>query len=314
MTKPAYGIYEALLDAHLQDLLASQPELRTIFGKIDHEEQPSVYAAFVAKILEQVLRETSNPDVRLELCNHLLGQLTTGPDKSHLSQHKIVPVERPILLEITPPNYAKSGVPRPHTPMGQSSLFTGSPSEPQLAHELLKEMRSADSVDILISFIKWSGLRLLMPAFEDLRDRGVRVRVITTSYMGASDAPAVEWLAGLPNVQVLVSYDTTRTRLHAKAYYFKRKSGYSTAFIGSANMSHAAMTSGLEWNLKITAQDMKFILEKFIVEFETYWNSREFTPFDCENPALFRTAIERARNPQRQGATVFFDLHPHPFQ
>lgn len=245
---------------------------------------------------------------------NFLGQLTTGPDKSHLSRHKIVPVERPILLEITPPHYAKSGIPRPQTPIGQSSLFTGSPSEPQLAHELLKEMRSADSVDILISFIKWSGLRLLMPAFEDLRDRGVRVRVITTSYMGASDAPAVEWLAGLPNVKVRVSYDTTRTRLHAKAYYFKRKSGYSTAFIGSANMSHAAMTSGLEWNLKITAQDMKFILEKFIIEFETYWNSREFIPFDCEHPDLFRTAIERARNPQRQGATVFFDLHPHPFQ
>ena len=169
-------------------------------------------------------------------------------------------------------------------------------------------------MDILVSFIKWSGLRLLMPAFEDLRNRHVPVRLITTSYMGASDAPAVEWLARLPNVEVRVSYDTERTRLHAKAYHFKRNSGFSTAYIGSANMSHAAITSGLEWNLKVTAQDMGHILEKFTVEFETYWNSREFIPFDPRNPNLFRTAIDRARNPTANGPAVFFDLRPHPFQ
>jgi HKD family nuclease len=76
--------------------------------------------------------------------------------------------------------------------MVESSLFTGSPREPQLVQELLEEMRSADAVDILVSFIKWSGLRLLMPGFEDLKDRRVPVRLITTSYMGASDVPAIE--------------------------------------------------------------------------------------------------------------------------
>jgi phosphatidylserine/phosphatidylglycerophosphate/cardiolipin synthase-like enzyme len=132
--------------------------------------------------------------------------------------------------------------------------------------------------------------------------------------MGASDAPAVEWLAGMPNVDVRISYDTKRTRLHAKAYHFKRLSGFSTAYIGSANMSHAAMTSGLEWNLKITDQDMGHILDKFTVEFETYWNSKEFIPFDPDEPNLFRKAIEHARNHQRSGTSVFFDLKPHVFQ
>jgi HKD family nuclease len=112
-------------------------------------------------------------------------------------------------------------------------------------------MHSADAVDILVSFIKWSGLRLLMKGFEDLRLRNIPVRVITTAYMGASDATAVEWLARQPNVKVRVSYDTERTRLHAKAYHFQRLSGFSTAYIGSANMSHPAITSGLEWNLKV---------------------------------------------------------------
>jgi superfamily II DNA or RNA helicase/HKD family nuclease len=314
MKPMAHGIYEALIDEYLRDALAQHPELRTVFSKIDTEEQPARYAAFVSKVLEQALREETDPEKRLALCNRILGNVAEEPGRGHLEKHRLVPERKQILLEITPPNYRTSGIPRPHTPLVESSLFTGSPQEPQLAHELLEEMRSADEVDVLVSFIKWSGLRLLMPAFEDLRDRHVPVRVITTSYMGASDAPAVEWLAKMPNIEVRVSYDTKRTRLHAKAYHFKRNSGYSTAYIGSANMSHVAITSGLEWNLKITAQDLAHILEKFSVEFETYWNSREFVPFDAGNPSLFRTAIDRARNPRLTGPAVFFDLHPHPFQ
>lgn len=88
--------------------------------------------------------------------------------------------------------------------------------------------------------------------------------------MGASDARAVEWIARLATAQVRVSYDTKRTRLHAKAYHFHRESGFSTAYIGSSNMSDAAMTEGLEWNLKVTAQDQPHIIEKFRVEFESY--------------------------------------------
>lgn len=314
MPKMQYGIYDALLDQSLQDILVRFPEIRSVLGKIDIEEQPSRYAAFIAKVIEQALRLESNPEQRLTLCNQIIDFLSGIPEMGHLEKHKLVPGKKSLLLEITPPNYGRQGIPRPQTSIVESSLFTGSPLEPQLVHELLEEMLSADTVDILVSFIKWSGLRLLMPGFEDLRDRNVPVRVITTSYMGASDAPAVEWLAQMPNVKVRISYDTKRTRLHAKAYHFTRLSDYSTAYIGSANMSHAAMTSGLEWNLKVTAQDLEHILEKFTAEFETYWNSREFIPFDSNNPVPLRQAIEQARHPGIGQPTVFFDLQPHPFQ
>jgi superfamily II DNA or RNA helicase len=312
--KLPYGIYDALLDEDLQDALARHPELRAVLGKIDVEEQPTRYAAFVASVVEQALREESDSATRLSICNRLIELISRKSERSHLEKRRLVQAQKSLLLEITPPNYGTPGVPRPHTSLTESSLFTGSPQEPQLVHELQKEMCSADVVDILVSFIKWSGLRLLMPAFEELRERDIPVRLITTSYMGASDAPAVEWLAGLPNVQVRVSYDTERTRLHAKAYHFKRLSGFSTAYIGSANLSHAAITSGLEWNLKVTAQDMGHVLEKFTAEFETYWNSHEFIPFDPNEPDRLRSAIERARNSQVGTSAVFFDLTPHPFQ
>jgi len=314
MSQLAFGIYEALLDELLQEALDQHPELRSVFGKIDQEEQPAIYASFVAKVIEQALREEKDPEKRLDICNRILGQVASEPGLGHLANRRLIQEKKPILLEITPSNYGSSRVPRPQTSLTESSIFTGSPQEPQLAHELLEEMKSADSVDILVSFIKWSGLRLLMPAFEDLSLRKIPVRVITTSYMGASDAPAVEWLAEMSNVKVRVSYDTERTRLHAKAYHFKRKSDFSTAYIGSANMSNAAITSGLEWNLKVTAQDMGHILEKFTAEFETYWNSKEFIPFDTEEPERFRDAIVRERTRKYGTTSVFFDLTPHPFQ
>lgn len=307
------GIYEALLTEELRDVIARHPELRSIFGKLDVEEVPSRYAAFIARIVEKALRLETDAVARISLCNEIVALISGRSTAEHLKDQRLIEIDKSVLLEVTPPHYTTGGIPRPETPLTESSLFTGSPSDPQLVHELLQEMASADTADVLVSFIKWSGLRLLMPGFEEMTRRGAQLRVITTSYMGASDAPAIEALARLPNTKIRVSYDTERTRLHAKAYHFLRRTGFSTAYIGSANMSNAAMTSGLEWNLKVTAQDLPHIVDKFVAEFETYWNSREFIPFDPSEPQVLRDAINHARN-RTTAAPVFFDIRPHPFQ
>jgi len=109
--KPAYGIYDALLDKELLEILDRHPELRTILGKIDHEEQPARYATFVARVIEQALREETDSAARLVLCNQLIEIISKRSE--HLEQHQLVDAQRSILLEITPPNYGTSGVPRP---------------------------------------------------------------------------------------------------------------------------------------------------------------------------------------------------------
>ena len=150
----AYGIYDALIDEELADLLDNNPELRTVLEKIDPEEQPGRYASFIARVLEGALRLETSPERRLALCNKLLSNISKTPGLCHLDKHQLSSCAKPILAEVTPPNFVSSGLPRPHTPIAESSLFTGSPQEPQLAHELIKEMATADGVDILVSFIK----------------------------------------------------------------------------------------------------------------------------------------------------------------
>lgn len=309
MTLPV-GIYDQLIDRQLGDLLASHPELRSILTKLDPEEAPSRYASFLSKVLQTALRCQSSPDEQLALCNAVLEKI--GSALPELQPLAIPSREKILLTEITPPRRPEPGLPRPVTPLVTSTLFTGARSDPRLANELSAEMFSADRVDILVSFIKWSGLRLLKPALENLSERGIPVRVITTSYMGASDATAVEELARMPNVQVRVSYDTQSTRLHAKAYHFHRETGFSTAYIGSSNMSHAAMSDGLEWNLKITAQDLPHIVDKFQAEFESYWASPIFEPYDEHQSARLREALQRGKNfEQRTNFLATITALPH---
>jgi len=309
------GIYERVQTRRLEDFLKAHPEIRSLVAKIDPEEEPSKYAAFIAHFIEAALRQKSTTTDRIALCNSLLEKIFSHEEMEDVGIEVLTTCEPKLLTEITPAYLTKSGLPRPMTALAESSLFTGAQTDPPLANELALEMASADRVDILISFIKWSGLRLLSSSLQESSDRGVPIRLITTSYMGASDARAVEWIARLATAEVRVSYDTKRTRLHAKAYHFSRLSGFSTAYIGSSNMSDAAMTEGLEWNLKVTQQDQPHIIEKFTVEFESYWNSREFVPFDPDQPQTLREAISHAKHTGNDALPmVFFEIKPHPFQ
>ena len=134
------GIYDALLDECLKDALNRYPDVRSVLSKIETEEQPARYAAFVAKVIEQALRQEVDPDARLALCNRLIDIISDTANRNHLKKRRLVRSHKSVLLEITPPHFAQQGVPRPHTSLIESSLFTGSPQDPQLVHELCEEM------------------------------------------------------------------------------------------------------------------------------------------------------------------------------
>lgn len=309
------GLYERLLDDGLAEILNAHPELRPTFEKLDDESSPASYSQFVAQVLREVLPQTHAVD-RLPLINRMIELLSATDGYGYLRKRRLLSKPRSLLKQIQPAAIAHDW-PRPATPLSISSLLTGGGEDPPLDRELRTELLTSDQVDVLVSFIKWSGLSLLLSAFEEIENRDVPVRIITTSYMGASDPQAIEWLSQRRNVEIKISYDTERTRLHAKAYQFHRRTGYSTAYIGSANMSHPAMTSGLEWTVKVSAQDMPHVMERFTAEFETYWHHEEFVSFHPGEAQRFREAIQLGRMPvaERSHEPRFFaDITPRPFQ
>jgi superfamily II DNA or RNA helicase/HKD family nuclease len=237
-------------------------------------------------------------------------------------------VEQPISLMTSVDRSRTHRHEPPRTGLTRPWLFTAGRHEPSLLGELSRELGSVDHVDILVSFITWSGVRKLRDLIERTTAIGAnggqptRYRILTTTYIGATEARAIEWLADRPGVEVRISLDGRRTRLHAKAWVFRRSTGFGTAYVGSANLSGAALTGGLEWTIKVSQAAEPGLFGSAVAHFETLWDDPEFSSFDPGNDdhrQSLHEALRRekgtgdAESPDAQPVT-FFSIQPKSYQ
>ena len=300
------GLYEKVLRSLSRDPALDQKLIET--RNIDKSDLDKVLSLEYQKVIRKLLTSLIDQDEKLEKIreiNRVLG--VDNFDYQDRSFKELLLVHDDEKMKRVLKEY------RPRTSIAHTSLFTGSHG-PSLVSELKREIRTADEIDFLISFIKFSGLRLI---YEDLLEftKTRKLRIITSSYMAASDYKAIINLAKLKNTEIKISYDTERTRLHAKAYYFKRKSGFSTAYIGSSNLSNPALSKGLEWNVKLSEYSSKDVLVQFKKTFESYWNDEEFKVFDPssqEDKEDLKSSLEKKK--AEEGELVFFELRPYSHQ
>jgi superfamily II DNA or RNA helicase/HKD family nuclease len=326
------GIYEEIINQKLKDQLTGLDISTLDIGKerIDVEEARKLLSSYISIVTRKALkfvRENESDDqqaliMQIQTCNEIISTLSERLDDEEFRQLKI-DEEGEILTSIysrinSIRSIQKGEVIRPVTPLSQSSLFTGSNYEPNMLGELKKEILTADSIDMLVSFIKWSGLRCIIEELQSFTaSPNNRLRVITTSYMEATDYKAIQELSKLPNTEIKISYDVDRTRLHAKAYLFKRETGFSTAYIGSSNLSSPALTSGLEWNIKVTEKDSFDIVKKFEATFESYWNDNEFKLFSsdsAQDQELLKHALSKSKIHEENEHHFLFDIQPYFYQ
>ena len=318
------GLYEQVISRLLRKELASETDKHIETAPIDKEEASRILAKYSAQFIEMSLEKIKDNGgsilSQVELINRLLDTVSNEITGSTSNSFSID--ERPELLLalLLKKNniYSldeKATVVRPESSISQSSMFTGAGNEPSMFTELKKEIMSCDKIDMLVSFIKWSGLRLIIDELQSFTLNGGHLRVITTSYMGATDAKAISVMSRLPNTQIKISYDTKRTRLHAKTYVFHRYTGFSTAYVGSSNLSNAAISSGLEWNVKITAKDQPDTMKKIDATFESYWNAPEFETYsESESRRLERALKAERYNGTEDQEQYMFDIIPFGYQ
>ncbi|MFE9879591.1 DUF3427 domain-containing protein [Streptomyces sp. NPDC005784] len=294
---------------------------RAIGADVSEESSPHVIARHLSQAIGRRLAQVPH-DQRVAVANQIIKSLASDTTSAGVSDGDSVeliadgPRQLLALAEQEAPGvYAV----RPLTPLSETALITNSPEDPSLGTELRAELATADSIDLLCAFVKWYGLRVLEDSLRAARARNVRIRVITTTYIGATDRHALDRLVRDFGAEVKVNYEIRSTRLHAKAWLFRRKSGFDTAYVGSSNLSKAALLDGLEWNVRLSSVATPAVLNKFQATFDAYWNDIAFESYDpdADGERLDR-ALSQASGTSSQGDLKInlsgLEVRPFPHQ
>ena len=322
------GLYEQLIN-QLVGQHIKQIDTDTYFIKetlIDKAEAAEYLSRYLADLIKQALSSLKKDDDLLKnqigLANSILQLLNDRLSTNDFSNDLIDTQGRILNAVISKINSDHADIAEhiqkitPYTRFSQSELFTGGATNVSitLESELKKEIQSANEIYFLVSFIKFAGIRIFYKELEDFTKNGGKLKIITTSYMGATDLKAIELLSKLRNTEIKISYNTQAERLHAKAYLFIRDTGFHTGYIGSSNLSRSAVTNGMEWNIKITTKEVRHLIDKFKKTFETYWKDTTFETFDSSQDVIkLKTSLE-AQRATTSINTTFFDITPHHYQ
>ena len=132
-----------------------------------------------------------------------------------------------------------------------------------LYYQLINSLKQADSVDIVVSFLMESGVRMLLGELDNALKRGAKIRILTGNYLGITQPSALYLIKHKLGEQVdLRFYNEKKRSFHPKSYMFHYKE-YSTIYIGSSNISRSALTSGIEWNYRFSSKTDTQNYEKF---------------------------------------------------
>jgi HKD family nuclease len=128
---------------------------------------------------------------------------------------------------------------------------------------ILKELNNCDEFWFSVAFVTTSGIATLIETLIDLEKRGVKGKILVSQYLNFTQPEALKRLLKFGNIELKIAVDND---FHSKGYLFKKSEIYSL-IIGSSNLTSSALCSNIEWNLKITATPLSYIIFNAIKEF-----------------------------------------------
>ncbi|MGW0633004.1 DUF3427 domain-containing protein [Streptomyces sp. NPDC002758] len=285
LTQPIEGVYEELITESLRDRLDALEAAgwKTIDDEVTEESTPHVLARYIGAAVGRRLSQLPHKK-QVAAANQILRSIAaSAPDPDEDETVSAITDGPRQLLALAEQEAPGVFAVRPLTPLSETALITNAPDDPNLGAELRAELATADRIDLLCAFVKWHGIRVLEDSLRAARNRGVRIRVITTTYIGATERHALDRLVREFGAEVKVNYEIRTTRLHAKAWLFRRDTGFDTAYVGSSNLSKSALLDGLEWNVRLSSVATPRLIEKFEATFSAYWNNTAFELYDPDH-------------------------------
>ena len=163
--------------------------------------------------------------------------------------------------------------------MGMQSHLTTGGDDPFLP-KLISAINSASHIDIAVAFIRSTGLVLLHEALSDALQRTgekkVKLRIITGDYLYITEPRALRRLIVLQELgaEIKIFESQGNKSFHMKAYVFTHsgKPDEGSAFIGSSNISRAALKDGLEWNLQVKKSENVIRFDEITCKYETLFS------------------------------------------
>lgn len=307
------GLYDTILDQALAEQIDELEawNLRAQLAEIEPAELADYIAETIAKWVRDVVAAAPAKErhaAALALATDVLDLLSSRHGSEYEERARLAPdLQRLLAVERLSPTGEPMGIARPLTPLRDTVLMANERNQPTVGREILAEIESADRIDLVLAFIRWTGVRDLLPALRRHTEAGRTLRVITTTYTGTTELRALQALSDI-GAEVRVSYDTASTRLHAKAWHFHRSTGFSTVYIGSSNLTFSAQVTGREWNVRASECRNPDLIDAFDRVFETYWADPHFEPFDADK-FTEATASER-----EDSIATPFCIEPYPFQ
>lgn len=328
------GIYEQIINQLFEKKISSIDQNRFYIGKrvIKKDEVAKLLSMYLTSIFEQVLSdmvdindETDEEDEQkdssvkrgLELANSIIRKLV---NEFHLDSGNLVSAQAKILTAVIDktqsdyPDLAKRlEEMMPMKGLVNGALFTGKGMK--MYTELQKEIASADEIRLMVSFIKKRGLALILPRLREFTNRGGQLKVITTTYMQATDYDAIIQLSSLKNTEIKITYDVSSERLHAKAYVFLRDTGFNTAYIGSSNISEQALDTGAEWNVKVTQMEQPRMMKTILGAFDASWWADGYETFvNGEDSERLKAALNKEVDNEIDFSTLKGLIRPFDYQ
>ena len=316
------GLYDLISTSSLKDK-EENSGLDFMYEKLSVDLSHERLSDELAKQLSQLLSEFKG-DTSEKLKNQIafINQLLSYSREQVNGKYQIDQYSNPpqILRAINPD---KKAAELPNIGLSQPWLFTAGKGSPSLLNELRAELASCQKVDILVSFIMVSGIRKIIDILRNITSTDAsgnyqtKIRIITTTYTGATQQKALDQLAELPGCEVRISHSGKRTKLHAKAWIFERDTDFGSAYVGSANLSHSAMINGLEWTVKFTENGQKSLYSRAQAHFETLWLDNEFQTYDpknVEHVERLKESLKRESGSNSYSFSRFIDVDARPHQ